>query len=295
MAVDPVTGFAEGAGRGFGEEMGKGTRTLLGAGLETLLRFFRGSSKSNLNDLTRVHEALGRFSIGKAAGGGGNALADLPQRDQKGPWDYKLASLEELFGDFFRPLGNNTPPAARAALEEWQAFDISGDIHYWKGRGQDFHLAMIGIDEANRHPTIKTLFPFVTLGIVDKPEWPTHQIMHPVAVIVKMFVDGWVAFLDEKTSFEPRVLLAIGNQAYIDGDFVINDVYYTENGERTIFKDKRLNFYRRLMVTETKTKMIICMIGVPHVATAAGKEKAASLYYDHAEKLIGGVHILRDF
>jgi hypothetical protein len=105
--------------------------------------------------------------------------------------------------------------------------------HYWRGRGKDFHLAKIEVPEAKRHATIKTLFPFVTFGVFEKPSFGDHATMNPVAVMVKLFVDGWAAFLDDKTMFDPRILLAIGNQAYIDGDFVINGVDYTENRKKS--------------------------------------------------------------
>jgi hypothetical protein len=127
---------------------------------------------------------------------------------------------------------NATGPAA-AAINEWRKLGASSTAHYWRGRGKDFHLAKIEVPEAKRHATIKTLFPFVTFGVFEKPSFGDHATMNPVAVMIKLFVDGWAAFLDDKTMFDPRILLAIGNQAYIDGDFVINGVDYTENRKKS--------------------------------------------------------------
>jgi hypothetical protein len=294
MAIDPVTGFAEGVGKGFGEELGKGTRQWLSAGWSGLSRLFRRNARSGLDDLEPVHEALARFSIGKTPGGGGKDMADLPDTGQIGVWGYKNSSLEEVFDDFFRlrVMENRASPEVVAAINEWKALDAAGEVHYWKGRNQDFHLADKGVGE---HATIKTLFPFVVFGKFDKQALPGGPDVHPITVIVKMFVDGWVSFLDEKTDFEPRVLLAVGNQAYIDGDFVIKDVHYTVNDKPTVYKNIDLNLYRRLMVTETETKILICMIGVPHEAVPADKMKEATPYYSHAEKLVGGIRILRNF
>lgn len=132
-------------------------------------------------------------------------------------------------------------------------------------------------------------------GAFEKPQLENHATMKPAAVMVKMFVDGWAAFLDDKTKFDPRILLAIGKQAYVDGDFVITGVDYTLNSDNTIHRDKELVLYRRLMINETMTRMLICMIGIPHVAVGEKKLNAASPYYAHVEALVGGIKIMHDF
>jgi hypothetical protein len=295
MAVDPVSSFAEGMGKGIGEGIGEATVKTVFMHIGDVLSFFRRRSKSSLADLRPVHDALSKFSIGKAVGGA--ELGDMPETDQRGPWDYKRGGLNELFKDFFRArlLDTNADGAAATAIDEWRKLRPSSRVHYWRGRGQDFHLASPDVPEAKRHPKIKTLFPFVIFGTFEKPIFEDGSAMKPAALMVKMFVDAWTAFLDEKTRFDPRILLAVGNQAYIDGDFIVTGVDYTKNAENTIYKDGSLVLYRRLMITETMTKMLICLIGVPHVAAPADKLKAVSEYYERSEKLVGGIQILRDF
>jgi hypothetical protein len=290
MAVDPLSSLAEGMGKGIGERVGEAVIMHIG----DVLSFFHRRSKSSLADLRPVHDALSKFSIGKAVGGA--ELGDMPETDQRGPWDYKRGGLNELFENFFRAplLGANAERAA-AAIDEWRKLTPSSRAHYWRGRGQDFHLANADVPEAKRHPKIKTLFPFVVFGTFEKPISDDRSTVKPAALMVKMFVDGWTAFLDEKTRFDPRILLAIGNQAYIDGDFIFTGVDYTKNAENTIYKDETLVLYRRLMITETMTKMLICLIGVPHVAAPADKLKTVSEYYGQSEELVGGIQILRDF
>jgi hypothetical protein len=190
-----------------------------------------------------------------------------------------------MFDDIFRPgtFDKNAHPKLGAILEEWTKLGRSGTVHVWRGRDEDFYLARDKVKERYRHPTIKKMFPYVMLGVLEKP-----SIGNPISFVVKMFLDGWMAFIDKKTKFEPRILLALGNQAYLDGDFIIEGVHYTRDDlpNSDVHETDKLTYYRKLIVTETKSRMVICMAGVPHVSVPEREKRTITKYYDHVDKLI---------
>jgi hypothetical protein len=138
MGPELLTAAAGAVGKELGKELGKE----MGKHIIDVISFFRRDAKSTLSDLKRVHKRLEKFSIGKAAGG--TELGEMPETaNQSGPWNYQRGGLNDLFEEFFRSsvLGRNAQGTAAAAVADWKTIKPAAPTHYWRGRGQDFHLA----------------------------------------------------------------------------------------------------------------------------------------------------------